>query len=138
MSISFTGIKAVEELSPLQRAEIIAEYRRVRGSPFKVAKNLIIPVSVVWKVIDDAPDALSARVERFEGEGRPDLRPFIVAKKKVGTAWNNDEPAVAKARSDYEAGTHDMMTHRDGSMEFLVSKPQRRVTPRPDYFKPEF
>ena len=123
-------------VSPELREEILAEFRRVR-SPFKVAKNLGVEVSVVWEVVDDNPDALSPRAERFEGEGRPDLRPFIVAKKRVGTSWNNDDPKVAQARLDYEAGTHDMMTHRDGNFEFLISKPQKRVTPRPDYFKPE-
>lgn len=137
MSISFFGITGEEELSNEQRTEILAEFRRVR-SPFKVSKNLIVPVGVVWSVIDDNPDALSARVEKYAGEGRPDLRPFIVGSKRCGTAWDNNDPAIAKARADYEAGTHDMMTHRDGNTEFLVSKPQSRVTPRPEYFKPEF
>lgn len=123
-------------IAPELREEIIAEFRRVR-SPFKTAKNLGIDVGLVWDVVDDNPDALSPRVERHGGEGRPDLRPFIVAKKRVGTSWNNDDPLVARAREEYEAGTHDMMTHRDGNFEFLVSKPQKRVTPRPDYFKPE-
>lgn len=138
MSVSFLGITSVEQLSDDHRAEIIAEYRRVRGSPFKVANNFIIPVSLVWAVVADHPDALSARVERFEGDGRPDLRPFIVGKKKVGSNWDNTDPAIAKARADYEAGTHDMMTHRDGAYEFLVSRPQTHTTPRPEYFKLEF
>lgn len=138
MSVSFLGITSAEQLSDDQRAEIIAEYRRVRGSPFKVANNLIVPVAVVWTVVGEHPDALSARIERFEGEGRPDLRPYIVGKKKVGTNWDNTDPAIAKARANYEAGTHDMMTHRDGAYEFLVSRPQSRTTPRPEYFKLEF
>lgn len=124
------------EVSVDQREEIIAEFRRVR-SPFKVAKNLGLDVKIVWAVVDENPEALSARAERYGGEGRPDLQPFIVGKKKVGTAWDNNDPAIAKARADYEAGTHDMMTHRDGAFEFLVSRPQKRATPRPDYFKPE-
>jgi hypothetical protein len=137
MSVSFVGITSATQLSDEQRAEIIAEYRRVRGSPFKVANNLVVPVSVVWVVVGEHPDALSARVERFGGDGRPNLRPFIIAKRKVSTPWDNAEPAIAKARADYEAGTHDMVTHRDGAYEFLCSIPQKRVTPRPDYFKLE-
>lgn len=119
-----------------KREEILAEFRRVK-SPFKVAKNLGYDVQVVWSVIDENPDALTVREERFGGEGRPDLRPYIVAKKRSNQSWDNNDPGVAKARARYEAGTHDMMTHRDGGFEFLVSRPQKRVTPRPDYFRPE-
>lgn len=126
----------VETITPEKREEILIEFRRVR-TPFKVSKNLGYSVEEVWAVIDDTPDALSPRQERFGGEGRPDLREFIVARKRCGTAWDNNSAEIINARAQYEAGTHDMMTHRDGNFEFLVSKPNRKVTPRPDYFKPE-
>jgi hypothetical protein len=123
-------------LTPEQEVEVIAEYRRVR-SPFKVANNLGFDVTDVWSVIEQNPDAAAQNVERWGGEGRPDLRPFFVAKSRCSDRWDNDDPAIAAARVAYEAGTHDMMTHRDGAFKFLVLKPQRRTTPRPDYFKPE-
>jgi len=123
-------------MTPDHAEEILTEFRRVR-SPFKVAKNLGFDIETVWDVIDATPDALANHVERYGGEGRPDLRPFIVAKIKSDQRWDNDDPPIAAARAAYEAGTHDMQQHRDGSWKFLLSVPNRRVVPRPDYFKPE-
>lgn len=123
-------------LTEPQKDEVLAEYRRVR-SPFKVAKNLGFDVADVWAVIDENPDAAVQNIERWGGEGRPDLREFIVAKSRCSERWDNDDPAIAAARAAYEAGTHDMQTHRDGAYKFLILRPQRRTTPRPDYFKPE-
>jgi hypothetical protein len=124
-------------LTPDQEAEVIAEYRRVR-SPFKVANNLGFNVQDVWNVIDQNPDAAVANVERWGGEGRPDLRPYFVASARCSERWDNDDPGVALARDRYCAGTHTMATHRDGTTKFLCSIPlKRKVPPQPDYFKPE-
>jgi hypothetical protein len=123
-------------LTAEQKNEVIAEYRRVR-SPYKVANNLGFDVSDVWAVIDENPDAAVQNVERWGGEGRPDLRPFFVAKTRSADRWDNENPEIAAARAAYEAGTHDMQTHRDGGFKFLVLRRQKKVTPRPDYFKPE-
>lgn len=123
-------------LTPEQKAEVICEYRRVR-SPYKVANNLGFDVKDVWAVIDENPDAAVQNVERWGGEGRPDLRQYFVASTRCADRWDNDAPGVALARAAYEAGTHDLMTHRDGAVKFLVLRPQKKTTPRPDYFRPE-
>lgn len=124
-------------LTPDQKTEILAEYRRVR-SPYKVANNLKLDVKDVWAVIDENPDAAVQNQEHSGGEGRADLRRFIVATSKASERWDNDEPGVALARDRYCAGTHTMATHRDGATKFLCSIPLRRaVAPQPDYFKPE-
>lgn len=124
-------------LTPEQEQEVILEFRRVR-SPFKVANNLGFAVEDVWAVVDDNPEARATNVERFGGEGRPDVRQYIVGRIRGIDRWDNDEPAIAQARVDYEAGTHDMCQHRDGAWKFLLSIPlRRRGQARPDYFKPE-
>lgn len=124
-------------LSDELKAEVIAEYRRVR-SPYKVATNLGLPVGDVWGVIDENPDAAIANVERWGGEGRPDLREYFVAKARCSERWDNDDPAIALARQRVCDGTHTMATHRDGTMKFLCSIPLKKKAPaNPDYFKPE-
>lgn len=124
-------------LTPQQEADVLAEYRRTR-SPFKVATNLGLDVKDVWAVIDANPDAAIASVERWGGEGRPDLRPYFVASSRCSDRWDNDEPGVALARERFCAGTHTLATHRDGTTKFLCSIPLKRKVPaQPDYFKPE-
>lgn len=124
-------------LTPEQETEVLAEYRRVR-SPFKVANNLGFPVQDVWDVIDQNPDAALQSIERWGGDGRPDLRPYFVAKARCAERWDNDDPAVAAARERVCNGTHTMATHRDGGFKFLCSIPLRKkVKPNADYFKPE-
>jgi hypothetical protein len=124
-------------LTPVQVAEVLAEYRRVR-SPFKVANNLGFTVQDVWSVIDENPDAAVQNLERWGGEGRPDLRPYFVAQSRCADRWDNDESGVALARERFCAGTHTLATHRDGGVKFLCSIPlKKRVPAQPDYFKPE-
>lgn len=119
--------------------EILAEYRRLK-SPFKVATALGLEVGVVWNVIDQNEDQLQPYAERNGGYGRPELAPFMVARRNVNsrTTWDNEDPAIAQARADYEAGTHEMTTGRDGAWLILYSIPRRKRDPRPDYFTPTF
>lgn len=124
-------------LTPEQKAEVLAEYRRVR-SPFKVAKNLGFSVSDVWDVIDENPDAVFANAEHSGGQGRDDLRAYFVAQTRCSERWDLDDPGVILARDRVCAGTHTMATHRDGQVKFLCSIPlKKKVPPQPDYFKPE-
>lgn len=124
-------------LTPEQQAEVLAEYRRVR-SPYKVANNLGFDVKDVWDVIDENPDAAVQNREHSGGQGRPDLRPYIVATAKCSERWDNDEEGIVRARARFCAGTHTMATHRDGAKKFLLSIPLRWPAPaQPDYFKPE-
>lgn len=66
------------------------------------------------------------------------MQQFAVARKKADQPWDNSVEAIDAARNAYEAGTHIMATGRDGDWLILYSIPQRRVTPRPGCFDPEF
>ncbi|MGN6819304.1 MAG: hypothetical protein ACTHJR_11610 [Sphingomonas sp.] len=117
--------------------DVLREYRRTR-SPFKTSRATGIGVNDVWNIINDHQDKLGPFEQRWGGDGRPELRPYVVAKRQANdSSWDNTLPEIAQARQDYEAGTHEMCTGRDGSVLILYSIPRRTRDPRPDYFKPE-
>jgi len=119
-------------------AEILSEYKRTR-SPFKAANAVGVDVAVVWAVIDDNKDQVGAFEERYGGKGRPELEPYVVATRRalVGV-WDNTSDEIRTARAQYEAGTHEMCTGRDGAWLLLYSIPRRYpVTGRAEYFTPE-
>ncbi len=117
--------------------DILFHYKRTR-SPFKVAKLVGLDTAVVWAVVDEHSDKLSAFPERNGGFGRPELTKYMVARRRVASnKWENDDAAIASARQAYEDGTHDMSTARDGGWLILYSMPLKRKNPRPSYFKPE-
>lgn len=119
------------------RQEIITELRRVRA-PAKVARNLGLDLSLVLQVSDEIGGVRrTSRSESYDGWGRPELRGFAVDRRRAYQAWDNSIPEIANARADYEAGTHEMCTGRDGDWLIMYSIPRTRVTPRPDYFRPE-
>lgn len=68
--------------------------------------------------------------------GRPDLKEHFVASRKTNAngGWDNKSPAIAKARQQYEAGTHTMITRKWEKLFLLYSIPQEVVTPRPGFF----
>ena len=124
-------------ITPELREDIVRELRKFR-SPSKVAKNLGLDIRVVLPIADELSAApRTVRTAQYDGYGHPDMAKFAVGRKKAWEKWDNTEPAIAKARADYEAGTHNMMTGRDGDWLILYSVPQRKVTPRPNYFAPE-
>ena len=125
-------------LTPEVEADIVQVFKRTR-SPFKTATETGVDVALVWRVIDENKDKLSAFEERFGGNGRPDLRPFLVHIRRASDReWNNEDEKIAEARRAYEAGTHIMCTGRDGSWLLLYSIPRKGPRqPRPGYFKPE-
>lgn len=119
-------------------AEVLDLYRRLR-SPFRVSSALRMDVKDVWNIIEENQDKLAARPNRYDGNGRPDLAVYAVARRKVtDDGWDNDSAEIRQAREDYEAGTHDLATARDGAWLILYAFPQKKVTPRPGYFKPSY
>lgn len=119
-------------------AEVLQEYSRTTKSPFRTAQNLGLPVTLVFEILEGHKDAVDIQQMRHNGLGRPELQPFTVARRRVGAgAWDNALPEIAKARADYEAGTHEMATGRDGSWLILYSIPRKRKQPRLGYFKAE-
>lgn len=124
-------------MNPELKSEILAELRKVRA-PAKVARNLGLNLRVVLDVVDEIGGVgAMSREERWGGLGRPELQKYTVARKRAYQTWDNDDSKVAKARADYEAGTHEMCTGRDGNWLILYSIPRQKVEPRPDCFKPQ-
>jgi hypothetical protein len=125
------------ELSKEIIDEVLFEYKRTR-SPFRTATNVGLDTAMVWKIIEDNADKLSAHPERNGGQGRPEIIQFIVARRRVtAREWDNQSQDIAEARAKYELGTHDMATGRDGCWLILYSIPLKRAVPRTNYFKPE-
>ena len=125
------------DLSPDVINDVLFEYKRTR-SPFRTANNTGLDAAVVWAIIEEHSDKLSSFQERNGGQGRPEMLKYLVGRRRVtARQWDNSEPAVAKARADYEAGTHELTTGRDGGWLLLYSIPRKRIQPRPNYFKPE-
>lgn len=126
------------EVTPELRAEIIAGLRKLR-SPSKVMRATGIDLRIILPIADEL--AGMPRVVREEvhgGYGRPEVRDHLVARKRAHETWDNTNPDIAAARAEYEAGTHEMTTGRDGDWLLLYSIPrQKPAEPRPDAFKPE-
>jgi hypothetical protein len=125
-------------MTPEVKQEIVDKYRQTR-SPFKTAHAVGVDVSEVFAVIDEKQDQLTSAPERHGGFGRPDLREHMVGRRRASDLeWDNSDVLIAKARMDYEAGTHIMATGRDGAWLILYSIPRKgRPDPMPDYFLPE-
>ena len=69
-----------------------------------------------------------------EGKGQPHLQKYIVAITNVTVSWDNNNPDIKKARENYENGTHEMCTGRDGMNLILYSIPRKQKTYRKPYF----
>jgi len=119
------------------RDEIAADLLKTRA-PSRTAKNLGYSIQLVLEVAEEESRPRSRYTERFGGLGRPELARYTVARKRVwDLGWDNKSGSISKARADYEAGTHEMATGRDGEWLILYSIPRTKVEPRPNYFLPE-
>lgn len=125
-------------VTPEIENEILISHQKTR-SPFKTATIVGVEVEDVFKVLDKNKASVGMGAERYGGKGRPELEPFIVARRRANeTGWDNSNPLIEQAREDYAAGTHEMATGRDGGWLILYSFPRRRVDKtRADYFSTE-
>jgi len=126
--------------TPEQEAEVLRIYRAnpQRFSPFKASKTVGIAISHVFEITEKNREILSNTGEKHGGLGPEEHRDFMVARRRaMGGAWDNKEPPIAKARADYETGTHEMYSGRDGPWIILYSKPRKKIQPRPGYFNTE-
>jgi len=113
---------------------IFATHDRLK-SPFKVARELNMDPAAVLIILDGRKASRGVRrEERFEGWGPPGMRCYVVARKAVCESWDNTSPEIAKARDDYERGTHYLATGRDGDWLLLYAIPLKRLDPKPGYF----
>lgn len=119
--------------------EVLRVYRKTRNSPFKTSRICAVPVADVFAIVDQYKDKVESAQERYGGEGRPELYPFTVARRKANVpGWDNTDREIAIARANYEAGTHEMVTGRDGAWLILYSIPRRnKAKGREGYFIPE-
>jgi hypothetical protein len=127
-------------VTPEVKAEIVAQFERNRQrfSPFRTSTALGIQVKDVLEVIAELKEPQARALERNGGYGREELRPFLVARRTAMTSgWDNTQPEIRKARENYELGTHDMATGRDGPWLLLYSFPVVFPEPRPNYFNTE-
>jgi len=117
-------------------AEILEEYAK-HHSLFKTARKLGVDVSYVSQVVEAAPSQVAPDLSqcRFEGNGDPEKEAYLVGRMLATEVWDNSIPAVAEARGNFEAGTHDLATGRDGPYILLYSFPRAVKQPRPNYFQ---
>lgn len=131
----------MSRITPEIREEVLAEHAKnpQRFSPFRTATALGIPTGAVMEIVQDLDESKTTRSIQHGGEGRPELREFLVGRRKAMAAgWDNKEPAIAAARAALEAGTHIMTTGRDGPWLLLYSIPRKgRPDPRPNHFSTE-
>lgn len=126
------------EITPEQRQEIVRALIKLRA-PSKVAKKLGYDLRDILPIADELaglPRVL--REETNGGYGRPELRNFLIGRKRAHEVWNNEEPAIKKAREDFELGTIEMTTGRDGDWLLLYAIPRVKPDPKPLYFAPEW
>lgn len=71
-----------------------------------------------------------------DGFGKPEFRRYLAARSLAAGSWDNKRPEVAEARAKFEAGTHNMITGRDGPYLLLYLFPRAVLQPRPNYFTP--
>lgn len=103
-------------------------------SIFRVAKTFDISLEKVKDIIGDSLPKISRRQAVFGGQGRPEMRKYLIASKSVDDQWDNADISIADARQKYERGTHEMTTGRDGDTLLLYLIPRAVVKPRPNYF----
>ena len=127
--------------SPEEEADVLRIYRANprRFSPFKASKSVGISLPDVFEIIEKNKDNLARTGERHGGMGRPDIQQFLIARRRaLSESWDNADPKIAEARTNYEAGTHIMATGRDGPWLILYSIPREgKPVPKPGYFSTE-
>jgi hypothetical protein len=125
-------------LTPEIIQEVLTQYKLTR-SPFKTADKVGVSIGEVFQIVEDHEDKLTSIPERHGGLGRPELKDFTVARRRASDReWDNTDAKIVEARKNYEAGTHIMVSGRDGAWLILYSIPRKgRPDPMPDYFQPE-
>lgn len=137
--------------------EILSMWKDGAGKkPGRIAKETGLPIREVLRVIgahessQPAPPAATAGpfrepallraltpIAELDGYGRPELRPYLIARRTKHEPWDN-QATIASAREEYDAGTIEMCQGRDGDFLLLYRIP-RKVPAKPRaYFSGEY
>lgn len=103
------------------------------GHHLNAARKLQLSVSVVMHV-----DMIENGAFNYtpEGQGREELKPYLVAVKKRYDQWDNDDAKIHFARVKYNEGLVEMTQARDGFNDLLYAIPrQEPETTRKPYFE---
>lgn len=122
----------VENLSDKQKEEL--QVYLMRRKPYLwIAKRLKISAIAVrnFDIINNKRYVVSE-----DGYGKDTLRPFIISRRYVDNDWPAmDDLVINKARDNYDAGTVEMVTARDGFYQILYSIPREIIAKnRKPYF----
>lgn len=123
------------------REEIKAAHARnpSRFSPFRTASALGVSTAEVIEEVEKLTENQTSGQQKHDGYGHPDMQKHLVARRRAMAAgWDNKDPKIAAARAAFEAGTHMMVTGRDGAFLLLYSIPRKgKPAPAPRYFSLE-
>ncbi len=120
-------------MSDLLTQDVRQAYAKTH-SIFRVAKTFDISLEKVKDILGDFMPKVTKKEAIYGGDGRPEMRKYLVASKFVDEQWDNDDVSIVDARQKYERGTHEMATGRDGDTLLLYSIPRAVVKPNPNYF----
>lgn len=109
--------------------DIQTELKSVRANPVRIATKFGVPASMIRFIMQETPSPTTKYVQHSDdGWGRYELRDYVVTRCVAGDGWGgNSVKAIAKARTDYDAGTHEMCQGRDGDFLILYSIPRKAV-----------
>lgn len=113
--------------------DIREEFAKHR-SVFRTCRALKINVERVNRVVKQDDYRSDTRDSVYDGEGRPELRQYIVAKKSASGEWDNNSSSIKEMRALFERGTHEMCQGRDGDTIIQYLIPRAVSQPRPGYF----
>jgi len=96
-----------------------------------IAKNFGLPLQDVKRILRGDPPLGGYHVpktvdDRFETEGRADIRRYLIARKSAlsMSSWGTD-PVIQRAKAQYDAGEIDMAQGRSESYIFLYAFPRK-------------
>lgn len=124
----------MKPIDPELKDRILETLLHNGGDYIAAAKTLAVPSHLVsWVDITENRKFNHTA----EGRGPKHLHKYIVAIRSLYTheGWDNNDPAIKKARKDYDDGLVEMATGRDGTFIILYSIPLRvRDRRRKPYF----
>lgn len=115
----------MKEVDQETRDRILETLKHNGGDYIAAAKSLALPAYLISMV-----DIVAYGKFNYtpEGKGPKHLQKYIVAIRSlyIHSGWDNANPAIVKARKDYDAGLVELATGRDGANIILYSLPRKQ------------